>query len=108
VVFRYLTADQRPDHDTIATFRQQHPDTLAGWLPPALPLCQKAGLVKLGQAAIDGSQRQANASRHQAPAASPCVISFFPAFFNVARRSRLACVIGSRPCSPPAIGRLSG
>ena len=66
MVFRYLTADQRPDHDTIATFRQQHPDTLAGWLPPALPLCQKAGLVKLGQVAIDGSKIAGNASKHKA------------------------------------------
>jgi hypothetical protein len=32
----------------------------------ALQLCQKAGLVKLGQVAIDGTKLQANASKHKA------------------------------------------
>ena len=30
VAFRYLTADQHPDHDTIANFRKQHLATLGG------------------------------------------------------------------------------
>jgi len=66
VAFRYLAADQHPDHDTIATFRQQHLNTLAGLFTQALQLCQKAGLVKLGHVAIDGSKLQANASKHKA------------------------------------------
>ena len=28
--FRYLSADQHPDHDTIASFRQEHQEALAG------------------------------------------------------------------------------
>ncbi len=32
----------------------------------ALQLCQKAGLVKLGHVAIDGTKMQANASKHKA------------------------------------------
>lgn len=66
VAFRYLAADQHPDHDTIATFRQEHLGTLAGLFTQALQLCQKAGLVKLGHVAIDGSKLQANASKHKA------------------------------------------
>ena len=66
VAFRYLAADQHPDHDTIAAFRQQHLETLAGLFTEALQLCQKAGLVKLGHVAIDGSKLQANASKHKA------------------------------------------
>jgi hypothetical protein len=31
-----------------------------------LQLCQKAGLVKLGHVAIDGSKLQGNASKHKA------------------------------------------
>src|SRR6202030_4876255 len=53
LAFRYLAADQHPDHDTIAAFRQQHLKTLAGLFTQALQLCQKAGLVKLGHVAID-------------------------------------------------------
>lgn len=62
VAFRYLAADQHPDHDTIANFRQQHLEALAGLFVQALRLCQKAGLVKLGNVAIDGTKIMANAS----------------------------------------------
>lgn len=66
VAFRYLAADQHPDHDTIAGFRQRHLLNLAGLFTQALELCQKAGLVKLGHVAIDGTKLKANASRHKA------------------------------------------
>jgi transposase len=66
LAFRYLAADQHPDHDTIATFRQVHLERLAGLFTQALRLCQEAGLVKLGHVAIDGSKLQANASKHKA------------------------------------------
>jgi len=62
VAFRYLAADQHPDHDTIANFRQQHLKALAGLFVQALQLCQQAGLVKLGTVAIDGTKIMANAS----------------------------------------------
>ena len=65
VAFRYLTADQHPDHDTIANFRQQHLESLSRLFVQALQLCQKAGLVKLGHVAIDGTKLQANASAHK-------------------------------------------
>jgi transposase len=62
LAFRYLAADQHPDHDTIANFRQQHLTALAGLFVQALRLCQQAGLVKLGNVAIDGTKILANAS----------------------------------------------
>lgn len=62
VAFRYLAADQHPDHDTIANFRRQHLSALAGLFGQALRLCQQAGLVKLGNVAIDGTKIMANAS----------------------------------------------
>lgn len=62
VAFRYLAADQHPDHDTLASFRQEHLDALAALFVQALKLCQKAGLVKLGNVAIDGTKIMANAS----------------------------------------------
>ena len=66
MTFRYLAADQHPDHDTIANFRKQHLAKLGELFVQALPLCQKAGLVKLGQVTIDGTKIQANASKHKA------------------------------------------
>lgn len=66
VAFRYLCADQHPDHDTIAAFRQQHLPVLAQLFTQVLQLCNKAGLVKLGHVAIDGTKVQANASKHKA------------------------------------------
>ena len=66
VAFRYLAADQHPDHDSIADFRQTHWQNLAGLFTQALQLCDKAGLIKLGHVAIDGSKLKANASKHKA------------------------------------------
>ena len=66
VAFRYLAADQHPDHDTIADFRQTHLQSLASLFTQALRLCDKAGLIKLGHVAIDGTKLKANASKHKA------------------------------------------
>src|ERR1700753_3952045 len=62
LAFRYLSADQHPDHDTLAAFRQEHLQALAGLFVQALRLCEKAGLVKLGNVSIDGTKMKANAS----------------------------------------------
>ena len=61
VAFRYLSADQHPDHDTLAS-RQEHLQALSELFVQALRLCQKAGLVKLGNVAIDGTKMKANAN----------------------------------------------
>lgn len=66
VPFRILTADQHPDHDTIAEFRKRHLDALVGLFVQVLCICQKAGLVKLGHVSLDGTKVKANASKHKA------------------------------------------
>jgi transposase len=66
VAFRYLAADQHPDHDTIAAFRQEQLTPLAQLFVQVLKLCQRAGLVKLGHVALDGTKIKANASKHKA------------------------------------------
>jgi transposase len=66
VAFRVISGNQHPDHDSIAAFRTQHLDALAGLFLQVLRLCQKAGLVKLGHIAIDGTKLKANASKHKA------------------------------------------
>jgi transposase len=66
VAFRVLAGDQHPDHDCIAAFRKRHLAALGGLFAQVLRLCRKAGLVKLGHVAIDGTKIKANASKHKA------------------------------------------
>ena len=66
VPFRVLTADQHPDHDTIAEFRRRHLKVLSSLFLQVLRLCRKAGLVKLGHVSLDGTKVHANASKHKA------------------------------------------
>lgn len=66
VAFRYLTGDQHPDRATLAEFRKRHRTALSGLFMQALQLCAKAGLIKLGHVAIDGSKIKANAGKHKA------------------------------------------
>lgn len=63
VDYMALTGMQRPDFRTINLFRQRHLKALGGLFQQVLRLCQKAGLVKLGHVALDGTRIQANASK---------------------------------------------
>lgn len=60
-----LTGMQKPDHRTVNLFRQRHLKVLAGLFDQVLQLCDKAGLVKLGHVAIDGTRIRANASKQK-------------------------------------------
>ncbi|MDH4344157.1 MAG: IS1182 family transposase [Nitrospira sp.] len=66
VAFRVLAANQRPDFRTLSDFRKQHLPALAELFVQVLKLCQRAGLVKLGHIALDGTKLKANASKHKA------------------------------------------
>jgi transposase len=66
IPFRVLSADQHPDHDTIAEFRRRHLEALAALFAQVLRLCQRAGLIKLGHVSLDGTKVRANASKHKA------------------------------------------
>jgi transposase len=62
VATRVICANQRPDHTTIARFRQRHESALAGLFGEVLALCAEAGLVRVGVIAVDGTKVHANAS----------------------------------------------
>ncbi len=66
VAFRYLSADEHPHYTTINEFRKRHLKALDGLFLQVLKLCQAAGLVKMGHVALDGTKKQANASKHKA------------------------------------------
>jgi transposase len=62
VGFRVITANQIPDHATIARFRARHEQALADTFTQVLALCARAGLVSVGVVALDGSLLAGNAS----------------------------------------------
>ena len=62
IAFRVLAANQRPDHTTLARFRQTHEQALAALFTAVLRLCAKAGVVKVGVVALDGTKIQADAA----------------------------------------------
>jgi transposase len=66
VAFRVIVGQDIPDFRTISDFRKRHLAALEGLFVDVLKLCAKAGLVKVGRIALDGSKVKANASRHKA------------------------------------------
>lgn len=66
VAFRWLAAGAAPDYRAIARFRKRHLAALGNLFLQALALCQAAGMVSLGQVALDGTKLRANASKRKA------------------------------------------
>jgi transposase len=66
VAFRVLAANQQPDFRPLSDFRKPHLPALANLFVQVLTLCQRAGLVKLGHIALDGTKVKATASKHKA------------------------------------------
>ena len=66
VAFRVLAAGNRPDFRTLSDFRKLHRQAVEGLFEQVLRLALKAGAMKLGRVAIDGSKVKANASKHKA------------------------------------------
>jgi transposase len=66
MTFRVIVGDDIPNFRTISDFRKLHLKELEGLFIQVLQLCQKAGLVKLGHIALDGTKVKSNASRHKA------------------------------------------
>src|SRR5438552_8171585 len=66
VDFMSIVALDAPDFRTISDFRKRHLEALGELFGQVLQLCEKAGLVKLGHVALDGTKIRANASKHKA------------------------------------------
>ena len=64
VAFRVISANQIPDHATIARFRVRHQEALAELFGQVLGLCAQAGIVEVAVLAVDGSKLEASASNH--------------------------------------------
>src|SRR5450432_76369 len=66
VAFRFITANEHPDHDTIATFRRRFLTEIEELFVRVLELAREMGMLKMGTVALDGTKIHANASRHSA------------------------------------------
>jgi len=66
VAFRFIAANQHPDHDTIATFRKRFLKEIEALFVRVLMLAREMGVLEMGTVALDGTKIHANASRHSA------------------------------------------
>ena len=66
VAFRFIAANQNPDHDTIAAFRRRFLKEIEKLFVQVLLLAREMGVLKMGTVALDGTKIHANASRHSA------------------------------------------
>ena len=66
VAFRYIAANDHPDHDTIASFRRRFLPQLSPLFVQILQIAHQMGCLKLGKVSLDGTKIKANASKHRA------------------------------------------
>jgi len=66
VAFRFIAANDHPDHDTIAAFRRRFLAEIEALFVQVLLLAREMGVLKMGTVALDGTKIHANASRHSA------------------------------------------
>jgi transposase len=66
VAFRYIAANQHPEHDTIATFRRRFLPEVKACFKQILLIAAESGMLKVGRVSIDGTKVKANASKHHA------------------------------------------
>jgi len=66
VAFRFIAANDHPDHDTIATFRRRFLKEIKALFVKVLLLAREMGVLSMGTVALDGTKIHANASRHSA------------------------------------------
>lgn len=66
VAFRYIAANEQPDHDSLCTFRKRFLKEIEALFVQVLCIARQMKLRKLGAIALDGTNIHANASRHSA------------------------------------------
>src|SRR5438094_3646802 len=66
VAFRFIAANDHPDHDTIAVFRRRFLPQIEGQFVEVLKLAREMGVLKMATVALDGTKIHANPSRPSA------------------------------------------
>src|SRR6266478_4394823 len=68
VAFRFIAANDHPDHDTIATFRRRFLKEIEGQFVEVLKLAREMGVLKMGTVALDGAEYAAKLAAREAKA----------------------------------------
>jgi transposase len=117
VACRVISANQRPDHATIARFIERHQGALGDLFGEVLWLCADAGLATVSVVAIDGTKVAANAnrdrtmsyeqiarrsSRRRSPQTPRRMLRLVIAAGMSCRRSSLPVRVASAGCAQPA------
>src|ERR1700735_307821 len=66
VAFRFIAANDHPDHDTIAAFRRRFLKEIEALFVQVLLLAREMGVLQMGTIGLDGTKIHADASRHSA------------------------------------------
>jgi transposase len=66
VAFRFIAANDHPDHDTIAAFRRRFLKEIEALFVQVLLVARETGVLKMGTIGLDGTKIHAKASRHRA------------------------------------------
>ena len=66
IAFRYIAANEQPDHDSLCAFRKRFLKQIELLFVQVLGIARQMKLLKLGTIALDGTKVHANASRHSA------------------------------------------
>ena len=66
IAFRYIAANEQPDHDSLCTLRKRFLKEIEALFVKVLVIARQMKLLKLGTIALDGTKVHANASRHSA------------------------------------------
>jgi transposase len=66
IAFRYIAANEQPDHDSLCAFRKRFIKEIEVLFVQVLCIARQMKLLKLGTIALDGTKIHANASRHSA------------------------------------------
>src|SRR6202167_796879 len=66
VAFRFIAANDHPDHDTITAFRRRFLKEIEALFVQVLLLAREMGVLQMGTIGLDGTKIHANASRHSA------------------------------------------
>lgn len=65
IAYRYICANNNPDHDSINSFRKRFLEQLEGLFEQILVTAHAMGVLKMGTVSLDGTKIKANASRRK-------------------------------------------
>jgi hypothetical protein len=66
IAFRYICANQHPDHDSINTFKKKFRTEISVLFVQILLIAKESGRLNMGTISLDGTKMKANASKHKA------------------------------------------